>query len=183
MAKAGDSITSPVIGDRIVFLQTARDTNGALLQFDDYLQPGGQGPVEHIHPRQEERLAVLAGTAGILIAGGERRLSVGEDLVIAPGTPHRWWNGGTDELQLRTEFRPALDIERFFETLFGLTRDGKTDSAGIPTFLQIVLLSQAYEIFLPKPPIPLQRALFAVLAPIAKLRGYRTWYPQYSSEV
>jgi hypothetical protein len=31
MAKAGDSIESPPIGDRIVFLKTARDTNGALL--------------------------------------------------------------------------------------------------------------------------------------------------------
>ena len=30
MAKAGDVIESPPIGDRIVFLKTARDTNGAL---------------------------------------------------------------------------------------------------------------------------------------------------------
>jgi hypothetical protein len=28
----------------------------------------------------------------------------------------------------------------------------------------------------------MQRLLFAVLAPIAKLRGYRAWYPQYSDE-
>ena len=61
MAKAGDSIESPPIGDRIVFLKTARDTNGALLQFDDYLKVGGNGPVEHIHTRQEERLDVVSG--------------------------------------------------------------------------------------------------------------------------
>jgi len=26
----------------------------------------------------------------------------------------------------------------------------------------------------------LQKLLFAVLGPIAKMRGYRGWYPQYS---
>ena len=46
MAKAGDTIESPAIGDRIVFLKTARDTDGKMLQFDDFLNVGGNGPVE-----------------------------------------------------------------------------------------------------------------------------------------
>ena len=34
MAKAGDTIESPLSGARILFLKTARDTNGQLLQLD-----------------------------------------------------------------------------------------------------------------------------------------------------
>ena len=84
------------------------------------------------------------------------------------------------ELQLRTEFRPAYDLERFFELIFGLARAGKTDLTGTPSFLQIAVMSTAYGIYLPQPPIFLQKLLFAVLNPIAKLRGYRAWYPEYS---
>ena len=34
------------------------------------------------------------------------------------------------------ELRPALNSETFFETLYGLARDGKTDENGVPNFLQ-----------------------------------------------
>jgi hypothetical protein len=38
MAKAGDTIESPLSGARIVFLKTARDTNGELLQLTSRLR-------------------------------------------------------------------------------------------------------------------------------------------------
>jgi len=180
MARTGDIIENPMIGDRIVFLKTARETQGELLQFDDFLKVGGLGPIEHIHVRQEERLEVMTGIACVLVNGQERRLNPGDFVIIVPGTPHRWWNCGDVELQLRTEFRPAYDLERFFELIFGLARDGKTDQTGTPSFLQIAVMSTAYGIYLPNPPLFLQKLLFAVLGPIAKMRGYRAWYPAYS---
>ena len=42
MARAGDTIESPASGARIVFLETARDTNGQLLQLDDVMKGGGR---------------------------------------------------------------------------------------------------------------------------------------------
>ena len=181
MARAGDCIESPILQERIVFRQTARDTGGALLQFDDYQAVGAPGPVEHLHLRQAERLTVVSGSMLVRVGGQERRLIAGEAVDIPPGVPHRWRNVGTDELHVLTDFRPALDLERFFELIFGLARDGKTDATGTPRFLQIAAMSPAYGIYLPAPPLPLQRALFALLGPIARLRGYRPWYPAYSS--
>ena len=130
MAKAGDSIESPPIGDRIVFLKTARDTNGELLQFDDYLNVGGNGPVEHIHTRQEERLEVVSGIMRAKVDGKEQDFKPGECAIIPAGVAHQWWNGGSEELHIRATFVPALKMERFLETFFGLARDGKTDSKG-----------------------------------------------------
>jgi mannose-6-phosphate isomerase-like protein (cupin superfamily) len=182
MAKAGDIIESPAIGDRIVFLKTASDTNGEMLEFDDYLKVGGNGPVEHIHTRQEERLEVVSGMMRAKVGGKEQNFKPGECAVVSAGVAHRWWNAGSEELHIRTTFFPALEMERFLETFFGLARDHKTDTNGDPAFLQIVASMPYYEIYLPNQPIPLQRALFTLLAPLAKLRGYRPYYPRYSKD-
>jgi mannose-6-phosphate isomerase-like protein (cupin superfamily) len=180
VARAGDVIESPVIGERAIFRQTAADTNGELLQLEVFQRVGAKGPVEHYHTGQEERFEVVSGVMHAQVGGREVRLGPGERVVIPAGTPHRWWNGGQEELHVVAEVRPALQVERFFETIFGLARDGKTDADGAPAFLQIALFASAYDIWVPKPPRPLQRVLFAVLAPIARLRGYRAWYPEYS---
>jgi mannose-6-phosphate isomerase-like protein (cupin superfamily) len=180
MARAGDVIESPVIGERAVFRKTAADTDGALLQLEVFQRAGAKGPVEHYHTQQEERFEVVSGVMCALVGGREMRLAPGETIVIPAGTPHRWWNGGYEELHVVAELRPALQAERFFETIFGLARDGKTGADGSPAFLQIALFASAYDIWVPKPPRLVQRALFAVLGPIARLRGYRAWYPDYS---
>ena len=180
MANRGDVIENRVLGERTVFRQTARDTGGALLQLEVYQRHHNPGPVEHVHLRQEECFEVIAGTMVVRVGGREQRLGPGERITIPPGTPHTWSNGGEGELHIVAEFRPALETEHFFETMAGLARDGKLDQTGAPRFLQIVPISRAYDIWLPKPPIPLQRALFALLAPLARFRGYRAWYPEYS---
>lgn len=180
MAHAGDVIENPVVGGRIIFRKTARETNGELLQFDAFSKPHGLGPLYHIHARQEERFEVISGTARFRVAGNEQSLRAGQILVGPPGIPHSFWNDGDDELHVRIEFRPALKQESYLETIFGLARDGKTNKRGVPNLLQAVLLSREYEFFLAGPPIFLQRALIAVLAPIARLLGYRARYPEYS---
>ncbi len=180
MARAGDVIESPVLGERIIFRKTAADTHGELLEFEAVAEPGTPGPVEHIHLRQAERVEVISGVMVARIAGREERVEAGQHIIIPASTPHTFCNGGPGDLHLLAEFRPALQTERFFEIMFGLARDGNTDTAGSPSFLQIAVMSQAYDIYIPRPPILIQRLLFAILVPIAKLCGYRAWYPKYS---
>ncbi len=180
MARAGDVIESPVLGERVIFRKTAGDTHGELLELECSAAPAASGPVEHMHLRQEERITVVSGVMLARIAGREQRVEAGQHVIIPPGAPHTFRNGGSGELRLLVAFRPALQTERFFETMFGLARDGRTDAAGAPSFLQIAVMAQAYDIYVPRPPVLIQRLLFAVLAPIAKLRGYRAWYPTYS---
>jgi mannose-6-phosphate isomerase-like protein (cupin superfamily) len=180
MARAGDVIDSPVIGERVIFRKTAADTNGEFLEIECISRPGSSGPIEHIHLTQEERFEVLSGVMLVQIAGREERLEAGQSIVIPRGTPHKFHNAGTEDLRFVAEFCPALQTERFFETMFGLARDGKTDAAGSPRFLQIMLMTSAYDMYIPGPPILMQRLMSAVLSPIAKLLGYRASYPEYS---
>ena len=113
-----------------------------------------------------------------------RSLEEGEEAVVPPGTPHRWWNEAGEEAHVLVELRPALNSEIFFETVYGLARDGKSDENGVPNLLQQAVTLNGVnegEIYLASPPIPVQKALLAALAPVGRLLGYRDHYPKYSA--
>jgi quercetin dioxygenase-like cupin family protein len=184
MAKAGDTIESPPTGARITFLKPARDTNGELLQVDDVMQGGGRVAIEHVHPYIEERFEILSGTVGMSIRGQVRDVGAGETVVIPAGTPHVWGNPHDEEVHLIIEFRPALRMEEWFETFFGLQKDGKVNpKSGLPNPLQWAVISREYEdeLYLASPPLWVQRVRFGLLALIGKLLGYKARYPKYSA--
>jgi quercetin dioxygenase-like cupin family protein len=180
MARAGEEIYNPRQNDRVVFLQTARETDGQLLRLEMFASPGAAAPPDHVHPRQEERFETVSGVLRARVGGEEHSLGAGETMVVPPGTPHTWWIDGQEDAHALVEFRPALNTETFFETMYGLARDGKVDENGVPPFLQTAVISSAYEIYLPRPPIAMQKALFALLVPVGRLMGYRPSYPEYS---
>jgi quercetin dioxygenase-like cupin family protein len=181
MAKAGDTIDNPVTGERIVVLQSARETDGELFAFELSVKPHGFVSAEHIHLKQEETFEVTRGTIRFRINGQEADAVVGQGVVVPSGTPHSWWNESSEEVAAIVWLRPALNTETFFETFFGLARDGKTNKRGLPNIFQTAVLVTDYQdvtkVLLP-PPLPF---LLKLLTPLARLLGYRSSYPQYSS--
>lgn len=182
MANKGDVIENPVTGEKIVFLQTAKDTNGELLEVDLFVRPGGFVAAEHIHPKQDEEFEVMSGSLALFIKGEKTICEKGYKTTVKAGTPHIWFNDGEDELHCRLIFRPALQWEQMFETMFGLARDGKSDKKGLPNLLQIAVMSNQFKdhAWLAKPPIPIQRIMFTALSPLGKLIGYKATYPEYT---
>jgi hypothetical protein len=79
------------------------------------------------------------------------------------------------------EISPAGRFEAMIANLFGLAQDGKTNAKGMPNLLQLALLAREFEdvLYFTKPPRALQKILFAILAPIASLLGYKGSYPEY----
>jgi quercetin dioxygenase-like cupin family protein len=174
MAKAGDEIFNPRTGQRMVFLKTAAETNGELLQIECFHAPSGPKEPEHVHPQQESRFEVLGGTVNFSIQGKEQTLKAGEALTIPADIPHYFWNGADEEAHYIQEFRPALRIDAFFELLFGLAQDGKLDHRGMPGFLDVAAFVPVFsnEIRVTRPPWVLQKVLFGLLSPIARLLGH-----------
>ncbi len=150
------------------------------------LQYGGRWEVpEHYHPHQEERFVVISGKMGVRAAGRERVLGPGEEVVVPPGTPHTFWNAGEEELHHVVELRPARNMETFFETIFGLQRDGRFPVEGEkrpPNLLQGALIVTEYENYLSRPPILVQKIVFRPLAFLGHLLGYQASYAEYSGE-
>ena len=180
MARVGDVLENPVTGQRLVFRATARETGGELLEVESvYTKPSPSRPPDHYHPHQEEHFEVLSGALRVRVGGEERELRRGDVLVVPPATPHEMWaeRGGT-RVSWRTY--PALKTEAFFEILWGLARDGKTDERGAPNLLRMAVIAREYanEFRLAKPPYPVQRIVFAALALVGRLLGYRARYPE-----
>jgi mannose-6-phosphate isomerase-like protein (cupin superfamily) len=176
MARAGQTIEGGVqAGGRIVFRKTARDTNGELLQYDRYMRGGGWLPKAHVHPYQEERFEVLSGTARLRVSGQERDIGAGETVTVPAGAPHIWGNPGEEEAHLIIEFRPALSMETFLETLSYAQKGGKLN------LLQRAVIGDEYEdvYYDVWPPLFAQRVLCRLLAPIGRLLGYKARYPEY----
>jgi quercetin dioxygenase-like cupin family protein len=175
-------LVHPVTGERIVFRKRARDTGGELMEMTLFLAPGGFIASPHVHPNQEERFEVGGSAVMFRVAGKERLYQPGETAVVPAGVPHVWWNASQQECATLVQFRPALDTETFFETFFGLARDGKVGKNGLPNPLQMSVLARRYnrELALPPPAQWIFGPLAVVMAPFARALGYRARYDQYS---
>ena len=176
MAITGTQIHNPRTGQRSVYLQTARDTGGALFQMESHHPPHGLWEPEHTHPLQESRCEVLAGSLRFRVGGAERTVSAGESVVIPAGVPHTFVNDGDLEARAVQEFRPALNIEDLFVAYVALARDGKLNESGMPkSMLQLAVLMKAYDgvMRVTDPPRLLQWLVMETLGPVGRLAGYR----------
>jgi quercetin dioxygenase-like cupin family protein len=182
MAFSGQVLDNPVSGERFIFQQTAGDTHGRLLAFDLVLAPDGRVPGGHVHPEQEERFQVLAGA--VRFRKGLRRVlaTAGDELVVPPGTYHRFANAGDDAAVLRVQVQPALSMERLYETVVALARDGRTMRSGMPKPLDLALFMREFEREVQAPLAPeLVRAVTAPLAWLAARQGLTRRYPRVSA--
>jgi mannose-6-phosphate isomerase-like protein (cupin superfamily) len=178
MIRTGDTIQNPVTGERITFVATSSDTDGEAVVIETVVQPHGFVAAAHVHPHQSERFAVVDGTLGIKVGRKELALGPGDVSVVEPGTPHRFWNAGEDEVRFVCEVRPALQFESLLETMFTLAADGKTNRKGMPNPLRLAVIAHAYfdTVRLPFPPAWMQRAGLALGAPLGRGLGYRPTY-------
>jgi quercetin dioxygenase-like cupin family protein len=124
-------ILNPVTGERIAFRRTAAETNGELLEFDDFWRPEHR-VAEHVHPEMEERWEVISGVVCFRINGQEQTARAGDAVIAPAGSPHMSWNIGEGPAHLRVQMTPALRWEEFTRRLFAAAREGRTDDRGIP---------------------------------------------------
>ena len=183
MSRAGDVYENPVTGERAI-VRVGEESGGELI-VDLYVAPGGAVAGEHVHPGIEEVLTVVRGSVGFRVGGREDVAGPGRRLVVVPGVAHYWWNAGDEEAHVVVELRGAKALLEGFEamisTVFGLAREGKTDAKGRPSVLQAALFASEFDdvIRFVEPPRAVQKVLFGILAPVARLLGYRAVYPGY----
>jgi mannose-6-phosphate isomerase-like protein (cupin superfamily) len=176
MANRGDTVEHPVTGERITFLQTSAETNGEYATFELRVRPHGFVAAPHVHPHAVESFEIRSGTFTIVVDGHERRVGPGDGAAVPAGAAHAWWNSGDEEGVAIVEFRPGWKAEEFFESFFGLAQDGKVNpKTGLPKLLWLASIFCAYHDFgyIARPPLPVQRAVFAPLGAVAWLLGYR----------
>jgi quercetin dioxygenase-like cupin family protein len=182
MGRTGHTLENRALGHRVVFLKTAEETNGQMLQIEYIVTRREAKPriPIHVHLVSEERFEVLRGQLGVWLSDTRRVLSQGESLRIPPGTPHTFWNSSEEELHFLTEIRPPGQFQTYWETLFGLAQDGKVNAQGLPNPFQLLVLAQIADSYPAGVHIGVARLIIGLMAPLAKLLGYRERYPRYS---
>ena len=150
-----------------------------VLRGEFWVQPGGGGTIEHLHPPLEERFEVLEGELSYRADGTDHIAHAGERFTIPPGVRHSFRNSGHGTAHLVVEMEPALQMAQLFEDAAALGRAGKwiaVGRRGIPTGPRALLemadfLDRYRDIFIPtSPPRRLQRIAIPPLARIARRR-------------
>jgi quercetin dioxygenase-like cupin family protein len=179
MAFRGQVLCNPVSGERFVFHTTAGDSAGELLEFDLVVEPHGRVPGGHVHPGQQESFEVRTGI--VKFRKGLRTVTAGpgDQVVVPPGTFHRFANAADEPAVIRVRVEPALRMEQLFETVAALAAAGRTLPSGLPRPLDLALFMREFEPEVRAPVAPgLVRAVLAPLASVAERRGagqrYRT---------
>jgi mannose-6-phosphate isomerase-like protein (cupin superfamily)/uncharacterized protein YndB with AHSA1/START domain len=194
MAHTGQVATDPITGIRIAVLKTSLETGGRLLQFEETYPPGRgkEGNSPHVHLSFDERFEIAEGRAAYVVDGAERLAGTGETVVIPRGAAHlNPYNAG--DIPMRMIHSIALDppsprtlesFENAFDTLGLLARNDELNEQRHPrSFLQfaVILRSLHPHSYAAGVPIPIQRAVFALLGGLGHLLGYRASYAHEGS--
>jgi mannose-6-phosphate isomerase-like protein (cupin superfamily) len=191
MSRFGDVYENKVTREYAVVLRGTDDRGDGPMTVHLTARPGAAVVGEHVHPSLRERFTVVSGRLEAKVAGTLHRLGPGQSTVIEPGVAHDWWNPSVSEdahVFVELEDGPGAaegNLGRFelmIATLFGLANDGKVDRKGRPSPLQAVVLAQEFAdvIVFTRPPRAVQRVVVALLAPVARLLGYKATYAAYS---
>lgn len=178
MAKQGDRITNVRTGQKMIFRQTGKETNGKLLVIESFNPKSDMREPIHVHPKQESSAMVISGKLHFLINGKEQIVEPGGEVIIPAGIQHCFWNEDDIEAHSIQQFSPAFHIDEFFESFFALANDGNLSDKGMPPFLQLPLMGLKHrdEIRVISPPWAVQLLTYWILAPLSFFLGYRANY-------
>lgn len=178
MIHPGYTIRNERTGQIMTFLQTGKETNNELLEIECFSPPTTAREPEHLHPIQENNFKIISGELSFSVNGNIQILKAGEEISILPGMPHHFWNSGTETTHYLQEFRPALTTDHLFETFFALAKNRKLSKHGAPNIFRtsLIMLKHQQDLRIIKPSWEVQRIVFQILAPFAKLLGYKSYY-------
>ena len=107
----------------------------------------------------------------VVIEGKEQIVTAGQSAVVPRGKPHYFVNAWDGDTEFTVEFRPAQQHLLFFANFARMTAEHPEwfSAKGDPPFLLIAASLNTFRdhIYLAGPPVWLQKALFAALAPLA----------------
>jgi Cupin domain len=127
---------------------------------------------EHSHPYQEMIIRVRSGTLTCIVGGAELKIAAGETVAIPAGVAHFQRNDTEKEVEAIEEYRPAKQMQEFFEVLIGWANDGKTNDAGMPSILRAAVMHRYFKDSI-RSSSPKRNLQSLLLAPIGSIVGYR----------
>lgn len=139
------------------------------------LLPGAVGPPKHIHTGFVERFIVKEGVISLEVGSDVIELRTGEEFLIPAGTAHRPFNPNSEAAivmgPLDEKYALPAGFDVFLTQAYGFFDEAPENSE-----------APRYDSWPAGPPLLLQRALYWTLEPIARVMGYRGYYPRFAPD-
>ena len=132
MSRRGQVFENQVTGERVVGITNPLEHPDGVLVAEPHVAPGGRVALAHRHPGLVERFQVVRGQVTYLIGEREETLGPGGSADVPAGVVHDWWQVGEEEAVVVAEVDPGGRFTEMVGTFFGLARDDKVDSKGVP---------------------------------------------------
>jgi quercetin dioxygenase-like cupin family protein len=176
--RSGETLVNAVSGETIRFLETAAETDGEYTLIECSVAPGGGVPMAHVHPNQSETFEVLEGELSMKAGRDKLVAKPGDVVTVPPGQVHKFWNASDRVVRFRCTVTPALEFERFIETMFALAADAKLSKRGMPSPVRLAVIANAHFADSRAPYIPawMQKAGLVAGAALGRMLGYEPTY-------
>jgi hypothetical protein len=136
---------------------------------------------EHVHPVAREAFTVVRGELAVRRGGRDLTAVPGVRTEVPPGVAHDFWNPTDEEVRVVVEAEPGDRLAQAIRRVFLAAQDGLTDAKGRLRPLHAAAVGREYAdtIRFTSPPWPLQRVLFSLLSPVARIAGHRALDPAH----
>lgn len=173
--KVGQSFHSKLEG----LTQTITKVENGKLTTDIEIQAKSNGPVTHVHEHFDESFIVKSGTLSMQYGTEIKKITAGQKIVIPMNTPHRPFNE-TDSSVLVTSEMP-LDFAYCLSQIYPFWDENEANSKPPKVLLQLAVFGDKFDSYptVDAPPKPILKALKFLLAPTARLIGYKNYNENY----
>jgi mannose-6-phosphate isomerase-like protein (cupin superfamily) len=165
------------------FTQKIIKEDGNHIWLELIIAPHAPGPPAHVHTTFAETFAVVKGDLSLLVGDQVKVIHAGEEFTVPPGTVHRPFNPTANEVIVRGPLTPKYAIPRdfglFLSQMYGFMDESPAHTKPPAILLQMSIFAPRYDAWLAKPPVVMQRVLYALLRPVARALGYRSYYARF----
>ena len=174
----GDKLVSKYEG----FDQTILGIKNGYLHTRLVVAPNAAGPPEHFHENFTETFTVKNGTLSMLVNGEKRILKAGETISVPPMTKHKPFNETAEPVLVESDDEKTLPVEFGYHLsqLYGVM-DSFPNGISMPQMMMqfAVYGTEADSYIADGPSLGTQKAMRVIMAPTARLLGYKNYYEEY----
>jgi mannose-6-phosphate isomerase-like protein (cupin superfamily) len=144
-------------------------------------EPYAAGPPKHIHDGFDETFEIQNGELSLWIDGEVKKLRPGQVLHVPKGVPHKPYNKTAERIVVTGSFAFPEKFAFYLQQVYEFMDENPNFMKSPKTLLQMSLLQPAgFDSYIADgPPVVVQKAMAYVLAPLARMLGYKSYLPAF----
>ncbi|MFL1897436.1 cupin domain-containing protein [Aquimarina sp. 2-A2] len=170
MSSINKRFSNPIIKDEIEILYESDEK----LVFRTCLQADGGQSGLHYHTKINERFKIIDGELTITVNKTKSIIKSNDEATIHPFDVHRFENTSNTAVVFEVTITPPLEIKKALQIFYGLAKDGKVYSNGLPrNILYMAIGLHMMDAYIPNVSRSMQRLGITTLAVMGKAFGLK----------